>query len=321
MVNRFDKAEELIFELYQEAKHRPPSEFKQWAMQKSSVLIGFDSGIWGEGGNTLEVFSLFLFNQPQEMLENYGRLLSEGMEDDLTAKIIENLGTAVAQGDFIDDWPSHPWYKAHCHKFGMEQACSMAFYRPNIDLFTCIAYYRNNINRPFSEEEKVLKELIDPHLREAYEISMFLNMASELRTSVALDEAFALLQTDGTIHYCNDYMILLLRSKVVDISKALFPESLLDKVKSLQSFEYKGIWFAPSELDSGLIFLSARKEGRSDLALTEKEREVALRLASGDSYKKIGLILGKSPKTIQNQAASIYKKLGVSNKAELASVL
>ncbi|MFY0677827.1 MAG: hypothetical protein JXR18_11140 [Neptuniibacter sp.] len=321
MMKRFEQAEELVFELYQEAKLRPPSEYKQWAMQKSADLIGFDSGVWGDGGNTLEVFSLFLFNQSQEMLENYGRLLAEGMEDDLTAKIIENLGSAVAQEDFIDDWLSHPWYQAHCHKFGMEQACSMAFYRPNIDLFTCIAYYRDDINRPFTDEEKALKELIDPHLREAYEISMLLNMASELRASVAEDEAFALVQSDGTVNYCNDYMVLLLRSGVIDLGKAIFPESFMEKVTTLQPFKYKDTFFTPSKLDSGLIFLSAHKAGRVDLNLTEKEREVAIQLASGYSYKKIGLILGKSPKTIQNQAASIYKKLGVSNKTELASIL
>lgn len=54
------------------------------------------------------------------------------------------------------------------------------------------------------------------------------------------------------------------------------------------------------------------------LDLTTAERVVAELASTGASYKDIANQLGRSPATIRNQLHSIYAKLGVKNKAELA---
>lgn len=55
--------------------------------------------------------------------------------------------------------------------------------------------------------------------------------------------------------------------------------------------------------------------------LSAAEREVAGDAASGMSNAAIAKKRGRSPRTIANQLASIFRKLGVSSRAELAARL
>ncbi|MEM8752230.1 MAG: LuxR C-terminal-related transcriptional regulator, partial [Pseudomonadota bacterium] len=55
--------------------------------------------------------------------------------------------------------------------------------------------------------------------------------------------------------------------------------------------------------------------------LTPRERQVARRLAEGESHKETARALGVSPSTIRNQTRSIYDKLGVENRASLAQAV
>jgi DNA-binding CsgD family transcriptional regulator len=55
--------------------------------------------------------------------------------------------------------------------------------------------------------------------------------------------------------------------------------------------------------------------------LTRAEHEVARATIAGDSTVTIARRRGRSPRTIANQLASIYRKLGVSSRAELAARL
>ena len=54
--------------------------------------------------------------------------------------------------------------------------------------------------------------------------------------------------------------------------------------------------------------------------LTRAEREIASDALAGHSTAAIARLRGRSPRTIANQLASIYRKLGVSSRAELAAL-
>ncbi|WP_026872526.1 response regulator transcription factor [Inquilinus limosus] len=55
--------------------------------------------------------------------------------------------------------------------------------------------------------------------------------------------------------------------------------------------------------------------------LTRREREVALLLAAGATHKQAAQALGSAPATIRNQTQSIYEKLGIRSRAELAGAV
>lgn len=56
-------------------------------------------------------------------------------------------------------------------------------------------------------------------------------------------------------------------------------------------------------------------------SLTPSERDVALRASGGESNRQIARGRGTSERTVANQLASIFAKLGVGSRAELAARL
>lgn len=79
-------------------------------------------------------------------------------------------------------------------------------------------------------------------------------------------------------------------------------------------------------LGDGLLLLSVSEEpaspARGALAdLTEAERTVALLAADGLSNRSIAARRGASARTVANQLASAYQKLGLSGRRELRALL
>lgn len=77
---------------------------------------------------------------------------------------------------------------------------------------------------------------------------------------------------------------------------------------------------APQFSDMRLRRLTIRKFTPLDL-LTEREGEVARLLAQGKSHKDVARVLGVAPSTVRNQTQAIYEKIGVNNRANLASLV
>jgi DNA-binding CsgD family transcriptional regulator len=69
-----------------------------------------------------------------------------------------------------------------------------------------------------------------------------------------------------------------------------------------------------------LLFLHARPLTPID-QLSPRESEVAKRFGAGQSHKEVARALGISPATVRNHLQVIYDKLGVNDKAALASLV
>jgi len=68
-------------------------------------------------------------------------------------------------------------------------------------------------------------------------------------------------------------------------------------------------------------WVTARREGESARTLTEAEHRVALLIADGHTNKSAAQELGVSAYTVGSQVRSIYFKLGVRSRVQLANVL
>jgi DNA-binding NarL/FixJ family response regulator len=64
---------------------------------------------------------------------------------------------------------------------------------------------------------------------------------------------------------------------------------------------------------------AAQEEGRGPWSLTAAERAVAAAAAAGLSNREIADERGVSERTVANQLAAIYQKLGINSRAELAA--
>lgn len=80
-------------------------------------------------------------------------------------------------------------------------------------------------------------------------------------------------------------------------------------------------WFVP-HADGDLAVISARAAYVVRTAnLTDAERMIIERIAAGDSNREIARARGTSARTVANQIAAIFAKLGVASRAELVARL
>ena len=71
--------------------------------------------------------------------------------------------------------------------------------------------------------------------------------------------------------------------------------------------------------DSRYVVLSFDAPARSAAELTAAEREVVGHILEGRSNAEIARLRGTSVRTVANQVASLFRKLGVSSRAELVA--
>ncbi len=95
-------------------------------------------------------------------------------------------------------------------------------------------------------------------------------------------------------------------------------DALLEAIRVV----FKGRYFLSPKMTSGIIdvYLKNRKKelgtSRYEL-LTEREKQVFLLLAEGNSSATVSDILSISPKTIEKHRANICKKIGISNPIDM----
>lgn len=94
-------------------------------------------------------------------------------------------------------------------------------------------------------------------------------------------------------------------------------------VAALETIKEDMIWIYP-EFTSQLILGIEPKEDSNAVpleSLSKREKEVALLLKEGKTYKEVGEILGITPRTIKAHAQQIYTKLQVKDRLALALLL
>lgn len=75
------------------------------------------------------------------------------------------------------------------------------------------------------------------------------------------------------------------------------------------------------EVSRSRLYDIATPGGTRPQLLTERELEVARAVAAGDTSREVAANLGRSVRTVDNHLASVYRKLGVSRRSDLAPVL
>ena len=135
---------------------------------------------------------------------------------------------------------------------------------------------------------------------------------------VAKQNKVFLLDRTPTVQKAKEY----LQSSIKGYANALMHKDLF--ASALSIIEQGMVWLHP-ELLSELIFqTSSQTQTVAEDKLTplsEREKEVALLMKEGATYKQMAENLGVTPRTIKAHAQNIYTKLQVKDKLALALYL
>ncbi|MBI3393229.1 MAG: hypothetical protein HY039_08575 [Nitrospirae bacterium] len=313
---------QLILELYRGSRECPADEFQDRALDAVQKAIPFDSAVWGAGANNPHVIHhVHLYRQPQRMNEDYVAGFQD--KDFMRVKVSETPGVTVNLADLVtrDEYRRTDIYRGFSHRYGIEQILCTVLVDPVSGLYQFLSLWRADPRRPFREAERRAKQSLMPHLVESYRTNRIVSMRQLAFGRGKSAHAAAVCNRLGILHEIEGRFASLLRIEWPRWGGAELPRGLRQCAASGtgEGFLGKRIVVSAAPLKD-LVVLLAREKTEVD-ALGRRERMAAERFAGGKTHQQVAQALGVSASTVRNQLRSVYRKLGVTDKAELARVL
>ncbi|MFD2273611.1 response regulator transcription factor [Undibacterium arcticum] len=230
--------------------------------------------------------------------------------DDLRESVVGHPGVTALKSGHSPDRDLRRFDARH----GLHSALSTVVNDKTGTLVQFISLFRPESAPPFSQRERDLKELIMPHLMQAWNTSWREAPADSGQPS-------ALLAADGRLICADDHFLSTMYAAWPNWNGkqiALTPS---------QGAGFSGPHAATAKIAIDPVRGSAPGTVRVSIsagprgALSNRERAVAERYATGLSYKEIAKTLNLSPATVRSYVKSCYEKLSVSNKSQLLMTL
>ena len=292
--------------------------FKERTLSALSAMIPFASGVWASGvysSNTMH--SVALLRQPPDMLLAYAMRWQE--EDFVRAAALASPGQAFRNEDVadLDAYHRSSIYLEFSKPSGIEHILSVVHADLETDLGEILCLFRDDPQRPFTDGERSILETLLPHLVTAWRQRQALHRYESGGQAEVSVGGHAVVDDKGMLQTVEARLSSLLRGVWPNWNGPLLPAEAA-RVLREGSVRVAGleVRIVPGQ---GRHLLSVRKLG--DDGLTLAETKVARLFADGGSNRAVAAQLGVSPATVRNQLASIYRKLDIHSKAELARLI
>ena len=307
---------QLILSLYREGREVPLGSFRGWALEQIQGLIAFDSAWWGNAAaNPPVLHDMYLHNCERGILDAYAVQMEQ---DPFRAALLSGSGVAVNLSDLTTRarYVRTPLYRDFARHFKVECALGTLLIEPASSLYEFLTVWRHDWRRPFSEDERQTKELLMPHL---VEVHRAVRLRHFLKVPGAYNREWALIDGHGFLREASPAFVARIHRHWPDWRGSGLPEALAACVEAGGGYAAASVRFDVTPCGP-LRYVVARADGALQ-QLSLREREIAARYAQGETHSAIGAALSLSPATVRNHIAHCFKKLGVSNKVELASRL
>jgi DNA-binding CsgD family transcriptional regulator len=192
---------------------------------------------------------------------------------------------------------------------------------PDTKLLNTLCLYRADMNRPFSESERLLKELIFQHLVEAARTNWLTNLPNMLSARQRSSfYALAACEASGLLHVAMPSFVDLCRQEWSGWIGPFLPKEVVDRLnEGAQAYVGKNVVVSYVQMNE-IYLLRGRAKVAAD-TLSEREFEIAHQVSEGHDYKTIALALNVSPATVRTHVNNIFVKLGINDKARLGAEL
>ena len=299
--------------LHRVGREVPFRKFQPAALEVIQGILPFDSAWWGNAAaEPMEIHRLYLFNCDDSILDAYVPYMAE---DFFRTALIATPGTTINMADLItrEGYLRTALYQDVGRHYRVEWSLGTLLVEPVSALQEFLTLWRHDGNKPFTEIERLTKELLMPHLWEAHRAARLREMLDG--TQIRYD-CWALADERGFLREVSACFIHYLREHWPGWHGNRLPEAMLEYVCLATPFQ-KGQMKLQIVLNDTFRYLWVVPFSAVD-KLSPREHEVALRYARGQTYAAIARALGLAPATVRSQIANCYQKLAVKTKAELA---
>jgi DNA-binding CsgD family transcriptional regulator len=295
----------LVLDLHEASRALAPVAFQDWAIARLRRDLPFTSARWSLGALSDDdiLHSACYGTRP-----DFDRELHAIREqDDIRQRMINDVGvTAIKSGDSDDRF-----LRRFDQRHELHSLLATAVPDASGKLLQVLSLYRSDSAPLFTDDERMLKQMLAPHLMQAWQ-------GSWSYAPLTLDEPQALLSFDGFVIDAEPRFSAMLR--------AAWP-SWCGRRIVLTAGGFDGPASATAKVcivpvpggapGTQRVLIRANRCG----VLTARERAVAAHYAAGLSYKEIAKALGISPDTVRSYIKCCYAKLEVCNKVQLQAAL
>lgn len=311
---------EILLPLYRLVRGIPPAQFKDDALEVVKRYLPFERAMWGtfiRAGEDWVVHSYHLHRLPDQKRKEWFALRQH---DKLGQKVTREPGRTVSVDIHHTKWRIHPAMLAHIRKWGLDRTLSTVWRDPLVQIWVAMGLHRGAAEPRFTERERKLKQLLVPHLIEAWNANAILFTDRSGATGREASRRRALVDGEGLIQSVEAGFAELLRLDFPEWQGPRLPPVLVRALLSREADTYRGTAIAAARLretPDGMHLVGARPLSAVD-RLSAREYAVARAFAAGRTHKEIAAESGISPATVRNQLQASYTKLGVNSKIELA---
>ena len=311
---------DFLLRLSRGALEKPANEFKNWALSEVAVLIPFDSFVWGMGCSTVDrniVHSAHLYKLDDFFVESWLRFENE---DRLVRDMALNSHRTFVV-NVNSEYSGTNLYTIHCKHYGVEHIVATGIIDPDTKLLNTLCLYRADADRPFSEKERLFKELIFPHLVEAARTNWLINLPSMFSSrNHSIFSALAACDASGLLHVAMPSFVEVCRKEWADWTGPFLPRELIEKLADgPKDYIGENIVIRLVRL-ADMFILRCRSKVLAD-SLSEREIQIAQQVSEGNDYKTIAQVLQLSPATVRTHVNNIFQKLGINDKAMMGNFL
>lgn len=305
----------FLLDLYRFARELPLEDFQERVLQRFAEVLPFDSAWWGMAALDRELHSSFPFRVPQELVDHWCSIRDHDLMADA---LMRSPGTTLVFDQAA--LRATPIFTGFVDRFDIRQAFSTLLRNPELNLITFLSLYRRGPQaRPFTEEERQLKQLVMPHLWEAWSSNWIARLAAAHAPSVSERASLGVADQKGVLHAAEPRFAELMQLEWPNWTGPELPAELLADAGRQGATERNRLATRLMPV-RGLYLVEIRRRSALD-RLTARERLIARYFGSGRSYKEIATLLALAPATVRAHLRAIYSKLKISDKTELTALL
>ena len=305
----------LLLDIYRLSRETQISEFQQRVLERLRELVPFDSAWWGIVRTDGDLHSSFPFHLPEHFAAEWECVK---FEDDLADAVFNNLGVCVSI-DFSRTRTTTPAMRGLLERFNIHKALCVMSPNPAANLRTFLSLYRGQSMPVFSERERLFTQLAMPHVWATW-TSNWISQVEHIRAHSSVTRmAHGIADRRATLHTAEPALIKLLQREWPQWIGPTLPIAVAESVRS--GLLVIGEHIAFRALPVGGLYLIEASERSAIDRLTARELTIAEGFGRGRSYKELALMMAVAPATIRAHLRTIYAKLGVTDKAELAMLL
>lgn len=313
----------FLLDLYRAVHEQGVEQFQDWALERLSRDLPFDSALWASASATEAgpVGHLaHLYRQPAHMIADYEALKHM---DTLNATSLKQPGKTL----FVVTRDSLPEvFFPYLSRYGLEQAMTTLDFEPQIAVYSVISLYRADRKRPFTAAEAHFKQTLFPHLVQADSRNKLAHLESRDPYAASSHWHSAAIDAQGLVRHVGEGFKTLALREWPAWRGPYLPEPLRELVSrsgAMAAMPHHTVArLSPvGPLTLGPLRLVQLRERHAVDDLPHRMQQVARLAANGHSNKHIAARLQISPNTVRNHLVEAYDRLAVKNKAEMAGLV